>query len=138
MSTGFRANKLRWFWLLLGWMWVAVVFYLSLMPVPPQPVTFWQADKLEHLLAYCLLMLWFSQVYRKFSARLLMAILIVSIGVLIEYLQRETGYRNFDYADMVANGFGVLVGWAWARTGLGRIFAFLEFHSSKKYKRAEH
>ena len=138
MSTGFRANKRRWLWLMLGWMWVAIVFYLSLMPVPPQPVAFWQADKLEHLLAYCLLMLWFSQVYRKFSARLLMAILIVSIGVLIEYLQRETGYRNFDYADMVANGFGVLVGWAWARTGLGRIFAFLEFHSSKKYKRTEH
>ena len=76
MSTGFRANKRRWLWLMLGWMWVAIVFYLSLMPVPPQPVAFWQADKLEHLLAYCLLMLWFSQVYRKFSARLLMAIQI--------------------------------------------------------------
>lgn len=128
-------NRLRWTWLFLGWVWVASIFYLSLMPHPPQPASFWNADKLEHALAYCLLMLWFSQVYRPRRVRMLLALSLVVMGVLIEYLQRETGYRTFDYADMFANTTGVVLGWAWARTGLGRVFAYLEYHLSKLNKR---
>jgi len=111
---------------------VAAIFYLSLMPHPPEPVHFWNADKLEHALAYCLLMLWFCQVYRQRRPRLMLAMLLVAMGVLIEYMQRETGYRFFDYADMLSNATGVLVGWAWARTGLGRVFAYLEYHAARK------
>lgn len=125
-------NKLRWTWLALGWLGVAAIFYLSLMPHPPEPVHFWNADKLEHALAYCLLMLWFCQVYRQHRPRLMLAMLLVAMGALIEYMQRETGYRYFDYADMLSNATGVLVGWAWARTGLGRVFAYLEYHAAKK------
>jgi len=125
-------NKLRWTWLALGWLGVAAIFYLSLMPHPPEPVHFWNADKLEHALAYCLLMLWFCQVYRQRRPRLMLAMLLVAMGALIEYMQRETGYRFFDYADMLSNATGVLVGWAWARTGLGRVFAYFEYHVAKK------
>lgn len=127
-------NKLRWTWLAVGWLWVAAIFYLSLMPHPPEPVHFWNADKLEHALAYCLLMLWFCQVYRRRRTRLMLAVLLVAMGVLIEYMQRETGYRFFDYADMLSNATGVLVGWAWARTGLGRVFAYLEYHAASKIR----
>jgi VanZ family protein len=125
-------NKLRWIWLAVGWFWVAAIFYLSLMPHPPEPVHFWNADKLEHALAYCLLMLWFCQVYRQRRPRLMLAMLLVAMGALIEYMQRETGYRFFDYADMLSNATGVLVGWVWARTGLGRVFAYLEYHAARK------
>lgn len=124
-------NKLRGSWLALGWMWVAAIFYLSLMPHPPEPVHFINADKFEHALAYCLLMLWFSQVYRQRAARMLLAVLLLAMGVAIEYLQRETGYRTFDFADMLADAVGVLVGWAWARTALGRVFAYLEHHFAR-------
>jgi VanZ family protein len=124
-------NKLRWTWLAVGWLWVTAVFYVSLMPHPPQPVHFWSADKLEHALAYSLLMLWFCQVYRQRRSRMILAALLVVMGVAVEYLQRETGYRTFDYADMLANSTGVVVGWAWARTGLGRVFAYLEYHLSR-------
>lgn len=127
-------NKLRWTWLAVGWLWVAGIFYVSLMPHPPQPVHFWSADKLEHALAYSLLMLWFCQVYRQRRSRVVLASLLVVMGVAIEYLQRETGYRTFDYADMLANFTGVIVGWAWARTGLGRVFAYLEYHLSRPNK----
>ena len=125
-------NKLRWSWLALGWLWVAAIFYLSLMPYPPEPVHFRNADKLEHALAYCLLMLWFCQVYRKRTSRMLLAVLLIAMGIAIEYLQRETGYRIFEYADMFADATGVLVGWSWAGTGLGRVFAYLEYHFSKR------
>ena len=125
-------NKLRWSWLALGLVWVAAVFYLSLMPHPPQPVTFWQADKLAHALAYSLLMLWFCQVYRQRSSRLLLVLLLVAMGTSIEYLQLESGYRTFEYADMLSNAAGVMVGWAWARTVLGHVFAYLEYYVARK------
>ena len=125
-------SKLRRSWLALGWLWVMAIFYLSLMPHPPEPAHFWNADKLEHALAYCLLMLWFCQVYRQRASRMLLAVLLVAMGIAIEYLQRETGYRTFDYADMLANTAGVMVGWSWARTSLGRVFAYLEYHFYKQ------
>ena len=53
--------ELRTLWLAMGWFWIAVIFYLSLTPHPPEPASFENADKLEHMLAYGLLMLWFCQ-----------------------------------------------------------------------------
>ena len=132
MSAGVRLHRLRWAWLVLGGVWVTTIIYLSLVPHPPEPVHFWSADKLEHALAYCLLMLWFSQIYRQRASRMLLAVLLVAMGIGLEYLQRETGYRTFDYADMLANATGVVVGWAWARTGLGRVFAHLEYRAARK------
>lgn len=133
MSSGFILHKLRWSWLMLGWVWVATIIYLSLMQHPPEPVHFSNIDKLEHALAYSLLMLWFCQIYKKRASRLLLAVLLVALGVILEYLQGMTGYRTFDYADMLANASGVVVGWAWARTGLGRIFAYFEYRANKKH-----
>lgn len=126
-----KASKLRWSWLAVGLVWVAAIFYFSLAPYPPRPVTFWQADKLEHALAYALLMLWFCQVYRQRNPRILLALLLVAMGIAIEYLQGETGYRTFEFADMLANAAGVMVGWAWARTLLGHVFAYLEYHVAR-------
>ena len=127
-------NKLRWSWLILGYGWVIAIFYLSLMPHPPEPVSFWGADKLEHALAYGLLMLWFCQIYRKRLSRLVLAVLLCGMGVAIEYLQGETAYRTFEYVDMLADVTGILLGWVWARTSLGHIFAYIEFHAVRKSK----
>lgn len=125
-------NKLRGSWLALGVVWIVAIFYISLTPHPPQPVSFWQADKLEHALAYGLLMLWFCQIYRQRLFRAGLALLLVFMGIVIEYLQRESGYRTFDVADMLANATGVALGWAWARTGLGQVFAYIEYHAVVK------
>lgn len=125
-------HKLRKPWLVLGWLWVAVLAYLSLTPNPPEPVRFLYADKLEHALAYCLLMLWFSQVYVRRTQRLFAAALLVAMGIAMEFLQGMTGYRSFEYADMLANSTGVLLGWAWARTGLGHIGCALEMRLMKR------
>ncbi|HXU93439.1 MAG TPA: VanZ family protein [Gallionella sp.] len=119
-------HKLRKVWLALGWLWVVALVYLSLTPNPPEPVRFLNADKLEHALAYCLLMLWFCQVYVRRMQRLFTGALLVAMGVAMEFLQGMTGYRSFQYADMLANSIGVLLGWAWARTALGRVGRALE------------
>lgn len=126
MKIGWDIKILGWSWLGLGLIWVSAIFYMSLTPHPPQPMQFWGADKLQHALTYCLLMLWFCQVYRQLKSRLVLAMALLAMGISIEYLQRETGYRLFEYADMLANASGVVVGWVWARTGLGRVFAYIE------------
>ena len=118
--------KLRQVWLALGAVWVATVMYLSLMPHPPEPMHFLNADKLEHAMAYGFLMLWFCQVYQQRAPRIFVASLLVALGVGIEYLQRMTAYRVFDYADMLANGAGVLLSFILISIGLGRIGIMLE------------
>jgi glycopeptide antibiotics resistance protein len=48
------------------------------------------------------------------------------MGVAIEYLQRMTGYRTFDVADMIANGIGAALGWGLAQTPLGNALDWVE------------
>jgi len=119
-------RHLRTAWLGLGIVWVGVVIFISLTPDPPEPVRFWQADKLEHALAYGLLMLWFGQIFQQKLSQLTTAGLLILLGVTLEILQSFTGYRFFEIADMVANATGVLLGWVWARTGAGQIYTALE------------
>ncbi|CAG9932552.1 VanZ family protein [Candidatus Nitrotoga arctica] len=126
--------KLRRIWLTLGGLWIATIIYLSLTPHPPEPMHFLNADKLEHALAYGFLMLWFCQVYQQRAPRILIAGLLVALGVAIEYLQRITVYRIFDYADMLANGAGVLLSLILISIGLGQIGVMLE---TKIFKIAE-
>ena len=113
-------------WLTLGGVWVAILIYLSLALHPPQPVNFKYSDYLEHALAYGLLMLWFCQIYQKHAHRILLALCLIALGVSMEFLQRITGYRYFEYMDMLANSAGALLGWALARTAMGRIGVMLE------------
>lgn len=105
MSVRFRR-----IWLAFGWLWVATVLWLSLTPVPPQPLTFVFSDKLEHTLAYLFLMGWFAVVCCG-KRRIVSAAGLVAMGVLVEILQGLSGYRYFEFTDMLANSSGVLLGW---------------------------
>ncbi len=122
---------LRRVWLALGWLWVAAVFYLSLMPHPPEPVSFAGADKLEHGLTYAMLMLWFCQGCVERRARIRLFLALVAMGVGIEFLQGMSGYRYFEYADMLANTTGVLLGWGMAQTRMGYVLRMLERNGNK-------
>lgn len=119
-------SDLRKVWLGLGWLWIVLVCYLSLMPHPPEPVVFEGVDKLEHLLAYAGLMLWFCQVYVSRAARGKLLVILLALGVVIEIVQGLGGYRYFEYTDMLANSGGVLIGLALAHTRMGRVILLLE------------
>jgi VanZ family protein len=93
----------------LGWGWAAAIVWLSLTPSPPQ-VDVHYGDKLGHFAAYGLLMLWFSLLYPLRPARVLYMVAFVAMGVGLEFLQGWLGYRTIDFADMVANTLGVLLG----------------------------
>ncbi len=104
-------------WLALGWLWVAAILWLSLTPIPPQPLTFKFSDKLEHALAYAFLMSWFAVLYRGRS-RMVCAGGLIGMGVAVEFLQGWSGYRYFEYWDMAANSSGVLLAW-WGMSRVG-------------------
>jgi hypothetical protein len=101
-------------WSAFGWGFVALIVYLSLMRPPAGLMP--NAFNVGHLVAYAWLMLWFAQIHRPNGTRLVVGTLLCALGVAIEFAQEQTGYRSFEYADMLMNTLGV--GLLLARTPL--------------------
>lgn len=120
----------RYIWFAVGTLIVVILWTLSLIPHPPA-IGFRHEDKLYHVVAYGGTMWWWGQCWRKFRSRLMLAIFFTLMGVAIEFIQGWTGWRTFDPHDMLANGVGVLVGWALLYTPLG---SFYQLGSTKKIK----
>jgi VanZ family protein len=98
-------------WLVAGWLLILLIGYISLIPSPPSPLRFPHADKLEHLIAYTVLMGWLCQIYSARSQRLYLALACVAYGGIIELLQGWSGYRTADWMDLLADSLGVALGW---------------------------
>lgn len=94
----------------MGWAGVAAVIYFSLTPKPLE-LDVEQGDKLQHAAAYASLMLWFAQLYVSSASRRWLALSLFALGVGMEFGQMFTPNRTFSVLDMVANAFGVLLGW---------------------------
>lgn len=103
-----RSFRFSLFWLLIGWVGVGLMVYLSLTSTPIR-TTLAYGDKLGHFLAYTLLMSWFVQLFQRRMWLLLHAVLLIAMGATLEFIQESHG-RHFEYADMVANTLGVLFG----------------------------
>lgn len=94
----------------LGWLLVVAIVWMSLTPAPPK-LEFEAGDKAGHLLGYGVLMFWFAQLYAARPVRLAYATLFVLMGIVLEVIQGELGYRTYEVFDMFANTAGVLLGW---------------------------
>jgi len=116
-------------WTGLGIGFVLLVIHLSLTPDLPDVVVS-ANQKVGHVLAYGWLMIWFAQIHRSTGTRLVLAAAFCALGVTLEYLQGMTGFRGFEYSDMLLNSAGVAIGLALARTplqnGLQRLEARLK------------
>jgi VanZ family protein len=107
------------FWRLLGWLAVISVVYLSLTPsLPDFKLGVPAQDKLEHFIGYAWLAWWFSQTY---PLRLhgFLGLFLAALGIILEVLQGFTGYRDFEYGDMLADILGVVGGYLLARSTPG-------------------
>jgi VanZ family protein len=120
------ACRLKRAWIVIGWAGVAGVSVLSLIPNPPQLVPVDQGDKVEHIVAFGGLMFWFAQLYLERRGRLATALLLATLGITIEFAQRETGYRSFEYADMGADCAGIFVGWLLAPPRMPNLYTWSE------------
>lgn len=99
--------NIRRIWIILGWLLVLTVIYLSLTPKPP-PTGMNFGDKIGHFAAYASLMGWWHQIDRN-AYRL--ALIFVLMGLTLEILQSLSGFRQGDIFDMAANTVGVGIGW---------------------------
>ncbi|WP_075340418.1 VanZ family protein [Tenacibaculum agarivorans] len=87
---------------------IAVLSLAKLSTLPT--ISFKYKDKVAHAIAYFVLtMVWlFSFIKREQKAIIILGCIIY--GILMECLQSIlTNYRMFDYYDMIANTFGVLL-----------------------------
>ena len=109
--------RFRLVWLVIGYLLVGLVVYLSLTSTPvDMDLSLPYEDKFFHALAYFVLMFWFAQIYHDGFQRNVIALVLVCMGVVLEYLQSFDPARISDFSDMVANSTGVVLGFALALT----------------------
>ena len=102
---------IRSLWLGVGWLGIVAVFVFSLGPASTLPTAMQHADKLVHLASYGILMFWWAQLYTVSRERVRLAIALVLLGIIIEWLQGFTPTRQSDVLDALANTIGILLGW---------------------------
>jgi VanZ family protein len=125
-------HQLRKLWLLIGWLLVGLVVYLSLAP-GPLPIDALSNDditrrilyKTGHALAYGVLMLWFLQLY-PVSQRIIIALGLISLGALLEGLQALSPGHTPSLLDALIDAMGVMLGWLLGETRLSRSLEILE------------
>ena len=108
-------------WTLIGYGLVILVVVLSLSPSLPQPANFPGADKVYHILAYGMLMLWFAQLHPKIRYGRLVCCFIV-LGILLEVLQSQWAIRSGEVWDVAANSLGTVLSWGLALMGMNTLF----------------
>ena len=73
--------KLRFLWIVTGYMLVVLVVFLSLTSNPINTgMSFPYEDKLYHAFAYFTLMFWFSQIYHDSFQRNMIAVVFIFMG----------------------------------------------------------
>ena len=107
------------FWLVLGWIFVALATLASIVPPQNLPTPPSLNDKVEHIVGYALLALWFAGIYPR-SRYLLIAGSLLAMGLAIEWVQGAMHVgRSADWRDVIANITGIAVGLSLAWVELG-------------------
>lgn len=109
-------------WWSLGFALLALITALSLLPIRGPDLDLPNSDKLNHALAYSVLMLYFGQlVGGGWRRRLAVAAGLLAYGIVIELLQSQLPPRTAELADLAANIGGMAIGALLLPTALGRL-----------------
>ena len=119
----FRALAHLPLWLWLGRFAIVALVALSLLPLPAIAHVPPGGDKVEHFVAYLVLMLWYGQLCADRRTLLLRAIGLLALGAAIELLQGLTRYRSAEWLDLAADAFGVALGYALSLGRAGLLLA---------------
>jgi len=124
MNPELRYRKL---WLIVGYLLIALVIFLTLTSSPVHIDTnLPYQDKFFHALAYFSLTFWFMQIYHVKHHVFRWVIFFLCLGLLLEYLQSFDSRRYSEVGDMAANALGVAVALVLSRTQLRFMLTRLE------------
>ena len=116
VNPDLRYRKL---WLIIGYLLIALVIFLSLTSSPVEiDTSLPYEDKLLHMIAYFVLTFWFIQIYHIRHHVIRWVIVFLCLGTLLEYLQGFDANRYSEVADVFANTLGVMAGVGLAKTPL--------------------
>lgn len=93
--------------------WIAMqcaTLVVCLLPMPAVAPPVQHFDKLEHLLGYALLAGYAAMLFATPRALAFAALVLLTLGGLIEVLQSLTAWRSADAGDVGANAVGVALG----------------------------
>jgi VanZ family protein len=106
-------------WLVSGWILVILAVIASLVPMHDLPKVGGLNDKLEHIIGYSVLALYFAGMYPK-SRYPMIGIALLVMGIVIEGLQGAMKLgRQADLRDVYANTMGIVCGLTLALIWLG-------------------
>ena len=106
-------------WLVSGWTLVVLATIASIVPAHDLPKLGGISDKLEHIVGYGVLALWFAGIYPKARYPMIGVGLLV-MGIVIEGLQGTMNVgRQADLRDVYANSIGIVCGLVLALAWLG-------------------
>ncbi len=101
-------KKINSFWKACFWLLTLSTLWLSLIPVDQVPAAFSFWDKAQHALGFAALAFTGLQSYPHHKRQLLLGLLLLGMG--IEYAQYLTGWRQGDWADILADYMGLALG----------------------------
>ncbi len=113
-------------WWSIGIGLVLFVVYLSVVDLSLPQVSLRFSDKLNHLLAYGLLMGWFGQLVKKWSHRLIIFAMLAGLGMALEIVQGALPNRWFDWYDALANTLGILIATVALYFGADKLLGWFE------------
>lgn len=99
-------------WILVSAICVFLVI-TSMSLLPSNEIEIPTNDKIGHLLAYAILTLNVSLLFKKYTKKLLLCMIAIIIyGMVIEFLQGLIPGRESSFLDILANTSGVIIGFA--------------------------
>ena len=112
-----RSLRFGRFWLVSGLVLLMAILVLALSPSNRTVTVELFSDKLMHGLTFFVLMVWFCGIFRMRLAPVI-ALSLMSYGILIEFLQSRLPYRSAELGDVIFDCAGILLGWAVSYAGL--------------------
>lgn len=117
--------RLKNVWHAIAYLIILVIIILSLIPNPEELTPFSASDKVMHALAYAVSMLWFGLCFKRDKLFYIGAGLIL-LGIALEIVQGQTGYRTMSLYDIFANCIGVLIGLLLSYSPVSNVLQYIE------------
>ena len=98
-------------YLALSIIWTAAIYYLALSPVPSDPTAVFRSGIIAHFSAYAIGTFLYARSLDFTSRPIAKAFFIAFfVGLSVEIIQGQLGYRHMELLDIAVNTTGALIG----------------------------